>query len=232
MATPRTVGLMPRHRVRPALPNVSFSWSRLPTWPTVAMQSIENLRTSPLGIFTSARSPSLLSNCAAPPAERTAWPPRPGYNSRLCTIGVMQQRDVGAAIGVIFDGRNLRGYADFVAPEIHLAVLLLMPAAAMPNHDFAVVVAAAGALFWLEQSLFGLLLGDMAFVQDGDKPPRRCIWIKAFQSHRYLLPSYFFPAPPDNLSSCAKRRISTLNLANAYKFSAYSIIFSPSASFT
>src|SRR5260221_239439 len=60
MATPRTVGLMPRHRVRPALPNVSFSWSRLPTWPTVAMQSMENLRTSPLGIFTSAKSPSLL----------------------------------------------------------------------------------------------------------------------------------------------------------------------------
>src|SRR5260370_842772 len=70
MATPRTVGLMPRHRVRPALPKVSFSWSRLPTWPTVAMQSMENLRTSPLGIFTSARSPSLLSSCAAPPAER------------------------------------------------------------------------------------------------------------------------------------------------------------------
>src|SRR6266851_1459563 len=150
----------------------------------------------------------------------------------LFAIGVMQQRDVGAAIGVVFDGRNLRGYADFVASEIHLAVLLLVAAAAMPNHDFAVVVASAGALFRLEQSLFGLLLGDMAFVQDGDKPPRRCIWIKAFQSHRCLLPSYFFPAPPDNLSSCAKRRISTLNLANAYKFSAYSIIFSPSASFT
>src|SRR5260370_1432635 len=165
MATPRTVGLMPRHRVRPALPNVSFSWSRLPTWPTVAMQSMENLRTSPLGIFTSARSPSLLINSAAP-----------------------------------------------------------------PNPDFAVMVAAAVALFGLGQGLFRLLLGDVVFVQAGDKPPRRCVWIKAFQSHRCLLPSYFFPAPPDNPSSGEERR--TLNLANAYEFSAYSIIFSPSASFT
>src|SRR6202790_3890757 len=107
----------------------------------------------------------------------------------------MQQRDIRAAIRVIFDGGNLCRYADFVAPEIDLAVLLLVPAAAMPDHDFAVIVAAAGALLRLKQRLFRLLLGDMALVQDGDKPPRRRIWIKAFQSHRCLLPSYFFPAP-------------------------------------
>src|SRR5260370_842769 len=56
--------------------------------------------------------------------------------------------------------------------------------------------AARGTLFRLEQGLFRLLLGDMVFVQDGDKPPRRRIWIKAFKCHRCLLPSYFFPAPP------------------------------------
>src|SRR5712672_2211144 len=105
----------------------------------------------------------------------------------LFAIGVMQQRNVRAAIGVIFNGRNFRGHADFVAPEIYLAVLLLVAAAAMPDHDFAVIVAAAGALFRLQQSLLRLLLGDVALVQDGDKPPRRRIWIKAFQSHRCLL---------------------------------------------
>src|SRR5712692_10750754 len=64
----------------------------------------------------------------------------------------------------------------------------------MPDHDFAVIVASTGALFRLEQSLLRLLFGDVAFVQDGDKPPRRGVWIKAFQSHR-CPPSYFFPAP-------------------------------------
>src|SRR5216684_5784913 len=133
-------------------------------------------------------------------------------NVAFLAIGVMQQRDVGAAIGVVFDGRNLGGHADFIAPEIHLAVLLLVAAAAMPDHDFAVIVASAGALLRLKQGLFRLLLGDMALVQDGDKPPRRCVWIKAFQSHRCLLPSYCFPAPPDDLSSWVKRRISTQKL--------------------
>src|SRR2546429_2933672 len=50
------------------------------------MQSTENLRTSPEGSFTSAISPSLLSNCAELPAERTTCPPRPGYSSRLWTM--------------------------------------------------------------------------------------------------------------------------------------------------
>jgi len=43
----------------------------------------ENLRTSPEGSFNSARSPSLLSNCARAARERTTCPPRPGY-SRGC----------------------------------------------------------------------------------------------------------------------------------------------------
>src|SRR6266404_6032892 len=135
----------------------------------------------------------------------------------LLAIGVMQQRDIRAAIGVIFDGRNFCRHTDFVAPEIHLAVLLLVAAPAMPNHNFAVIVASAGSLFRLKQGFLRFLLGDMAFVQDGDKPPRRRIWIKAFKSHRRLLPSYF---------------LLQRNAVCAYKFSAYSIIFSPSASFT
>src|SRR5689334_6733156 len=144
----------------------------------------------------------------------------------LLAIGVMQQRNVGAAIGVVFDGRNLCGHADFIAPEIHLAVLLLVAAAPMPDHDFAVIVASTGALFRLKQSLLRLLLGDMALVQDGDEPPRRCVWIKAFKSHRCLLPSYCFLAPRE------RNEGSQRHISSSYKFSAYSIIFSPSASFT
>src|SRR5580704_9060195 len=36
MVTPRLCGILPIQRFRPALPSDTFSWSRLPTWPTVA----------------------------------------------------------------------------------------------------------------------------------------------------------------------------------------------------
>src|SRR6187549_2783760 len=45
MTTPRTSGRWPRWRARPALPRFWFSWSRLLTWPTVAMQRIGTRRT-------------------------------------------------------------------------------------------------------------------------------------------------------------------------------------------
>src|SRR5439155_13263503 len=41
MAEPRTVGRLPRHRLRPAFPPEMFSWSTFPTWPTVARQVSE-----------------------------------------------------------------------------------------------------------------------------------------------------------------------------------------------
>src|SRR5579863_9248046 len=62
IATPRTVGRLPCQRVRPAFPYVTFSWSRLPSWPIVAIQSTQNFLTSPDGSFTSAKSPSLLNS--------------------------------------------------------------------------------------------------------------------------------------------------------------------------
>jgi hypothetical protein len=44
----------------------------------------------------------------------------------------------------------------------------------------------------------------VALVQDGDKPPRRRIWIKAFQSHRNLLPFCALLLPlPRNLNFTA-----------------------------
>src|SRR5262245_10641712 len=49
IATPRTLGSRPSHRVRPAFPKATFSWSRLPTCPTTARQFTWKLRTSPDG---------------------------------------------------------------------------------------------------------------------------------------------------------------------------------------
>src|ERR1035438_5850939 len=51
--TPRLCGRFPTQRVRPALPQVTFSWSVLPTWPIVAKQPSSTLRVSPEGNFTS-----------------------------------------------------------------------------------------------------------------------------------------------------------------------------------
>src|SRR6266481_3548455 len=54
----------------------------------------------------------------------------------------------------------------------------------------------AEALFRFQETLFRSLLGDMALVENGHKPSRRRIWIKALQSHLCLLPcSSRRPAP-------------------------------------
>src|ERR671910_1487809 len=54
IAEPRTVGRLPFHRVLPALPPVMFSWSVLPTCPTVARQVSGTRRISPDGIRSTA----------------------------------------------------------------------------------------------------------------------------------------------------------------------------------
>src|SRR5438270_7412499 len=54
MTTPRLVGRIPSQRVRPALPMLLFSWSRLLTCPMVAMQLTSTLRVSPEGSLISA----------------------------------------------------------------------------------------------------------------------------------------------------------------------------------
>src|SRR5258705_236582 len=151
----------------------------------------------------------------------------------LVAIGVVQERDVGAAVGVVLNGFDLGRHAIFIATEIDLAVLLFMPAAAMPDGIFAMVVTSTGALLRFQETLFRSLLGNMAFVEHGHKPPRRRIWIKALQSHLCLLPcsslggmhlplvTAFFPSG-----------LLIQTLKPDYKFSANSIIFSPSAGFT
>ena len=173
-------------------------------------------------------SPSLLSNCAEPPAARTTCAPLPGCSSRLCNcvpggmnrighgvsrqnvrafaglhrhphfeanrmqdvallaVGIVQQRQTRRTVRIILDGRDARRNSLLLAPEIDRAVLLLVPAAAMPDRDFAVGVASARALLRLDQRLLRRLLGDLALIEHGHEAPRRCIWIKAFQCHNVL----------------------------------------------
>src|SRR5713101_6746727 len=112
----------------------------------------------------------------------------------LVAIGIVQERDVGAAVGVVLNRFDLGRHAVFIATEVDFAVLLFVPATAMPDRDFALVVTSAGALLRFQETLFRSLLGDMAFVEHGHKPPRRRIWIKALQSHLCLLPAHLSAA--------------------------------------
>jgi hypothetical protein len=72
-----------------------------------------------------------------------------------------------------------------------------MSAAAVPDDDFALVVAAARALFRLEQAFFGRLLGDVALIEHRHEATRRGIWIKTLESHLCLyLPNLSAPWRP------------------------------------
>src|SRR5881628_3683852 len=59
IATPRTVGLIPSQRDRPALPKDTLSWSAFPTWPMVAWQASFTRRISPDGSLTWTHPASL-----------------------------------------------------------------------------------------------------------------------------------------------------------------------------
>src|SRR5215211_7842486 len=69
MTVPRTVGLMPRCRLRPALPHLTFWCDWLPTTPMVARHSARTLRRSPLGSLSVTRSPSRAVIWALVPAR-------------------------------------------------------------------------------------------------------------------------------------------------------------------
>ncbi len=82
---PRTVGLMPIWRLRPALPIFTSACSPLPITPIVARHCIGTILISPEGSLNVAYFPSLAISCAPLPAARTSWPPLPGWSSILCT---------------------------------------------------------------------------------------------------------------------------------------------------
>src|SRR2546423_7048750 len=58
IAEPRTVGRLPSQRLRPAFPLEMFSWSTLPTWPTVARHVSGTRLISPEGSRRTAKPSS------------------------------------------------------------------------------------------------------------------------------------------------------------------------------
>src|SRR5690606_37985180 len=100
MATPRTDGRLPFHRMRPALPQLMLACSALPTWPTVARQRTSTMRISPEGMRSVAYRPSLASSWICAPAERPSLAPPPGRSSTAW---------MKVPVGMLRSGRQLPG---------------------------------------------------------------------------------------------------------------------------
>src|ERR1700688_2536589 len=104
-------------------------------------------------------------------------------NVTLFSVGLVREREPRRTVRVVLDGRHAGRDALLLAAKIDRAVLLFVPAAAVPYGDLAARVASARALFRLDEGLLGRLLGDLAFVEHRDKTPRCCIRIERFQCH-------------------------------------------------
>src|SRR5262249_52273276 len=96
----------------------------------------------------------------------------------LLAVGIMQQRQPRRAVRIVFDGRDVRWHALFLAAKIHHAILFLVPAAAMPDGQLALGLPAAAALFGFGQGLLRLLLRRLALIEHGDEAARRRIRVK------------------------------------------------------
>ena len=90
-----------------------------------------------------------------------------GEDVGLGAVGVVEQRDVGGAVRVVLDRRDLGGHAVLGPLEVDLAVLALGAAAAMARGDATVGVAASGALLALGQLLVRLRGRDLGAVLVG-----------------------------------------------------------------
>src|SRR5680860_470027 len=93
-----------------------------------------------------------------------------GQDVGLVAVGVVDQRDVGAAVGVVLDRCHAGGHAVLAPLEVDLAVPALGPAAAVARGDAPMDVAPAGLRDPLHQRLLGVLLGHLGAVGVGGEP--------------------------------------------------------------
>ncbi|CAI8025718.1 Uncharacterized protein ycf72 [Geodia barretti] len=84
----------------------------LPTCPSVAIARTRTRRTSPEGSRIRAYLPSLSTNCAAPPALRTSWPPLPGCISILW---------IDDPSGILSSGKAFPTRISASAPEVNMS---------------------------------------------------------------------------------------------------------------
>src|SRR6185312_10667416 len=103
----------------------------------------------------------------------------------LLAVDVVQQGDVGGAVGVVLDRRDLRGHAVLATLEVDPPVGALGPPTAVARGLTAVGVAPAALLEPFDERLLRLGLGDLREVRIGDEPHPRTgrLWL----ANRHLL---------------------------------------------
>ena len=87
-------------------------------------------------------------------------------NVAVLAIGVAQKSDECGTVRIVLDGFDLGRNADFVAPEIDHAVMLLVSAASMAHRQLTVIVASVDAVLSIEQRLVRLVGRDLLLVID------------------------------------------------------------------
>src|SRR5262249_54866402 len=97
--------------------------------------------------------------------------PRGCEDVPLLAVRVVQQRDPGRPVGVVFDRVHAGGHAVLGALEVDDPVAALVAAALVPGGDAAVVVAPALLGQRREQRLLGLVLRDLLEVGDRHEAP-------------------------------------------------------------
>ena len=92
----------------------AISWmpvpAERPSWPPRPGCSSTLWTTVPTGMFASGRQlPTLISAPGPDMHHRADLQPRRGEDVGLLAVDVVQQRDVGGAVGVVLDRGDLRG---------------------------------------------------------------------------------------------------------------------------
>src|SRR5436309_16056834 len=107
-----------------------------------------------------------------PGDHRGAHPqPRRGEDVALLAVGVVEQRDVGGAVGVVLDRGDLGRDPVLRALEVDDAVPALGPAAAVARGDAAVRVAPAGLGEAADERLLRLAARYLRAVRPGGEAP-------------------------------------------------------------
>ena len=115
MATPRTVGRLPFQRMRPALPQLMFDCSALPTSPIVARQRTSTMRISPDG----------MRSCAYEPSLATSWMRGAGRAGDLrAAAGPQLDRVDTVPTGMLRSGRLLPGLMSALGAGLDAVALL------------------------------------------------------------------------------------------------------------
>ena len=91
----------------------------------------------------------------------------------LLSIGVHDQGDPGAPVGIVLDLGDLSRNAELVSLEVDLPVLPLVAAAPMARGQVALIIAASGPPLRLQQRLLRRGPGDFIEPGDGAEPGAR-----------------------------------------------------------